>query len=71
MRNSISFDVYDYIMSYCILQNRVYMRNLAKISLPMVRLVDMFVGSKNGQNYVFLYILIIVPWSIYYVFYVL
>ena len=57
MRNSISYDVYDYITSYRVLQNRVYMRNLAKISLPMVRLVDMFVGSKNGQNYDCMFIL--------------
>lgn len=32
-----------------ILQNRRYMDLLARISLPMVRLVDTLVGSKNGN----------------------
>ena len=32
-----------------VLQNRGYMDVLAKISLPMVRLVDKLVGSRNGE----------------------
>jgi len=32
-----------------VLQNRVYMDVFARISLPMVRLVDKLVGSKNGE----------------------
>ncbi len=32
-----------------ILQNRSVMKSLSQISLPMVRLVDYFVGSRNGK----------------------
>lgn len=35
-----------------ILQNRNYMNIFAKISLPMVRLVDKFVGARNGIYYI-------------------
>jgi len=37
------------VIPQAILQNRVYMDIFARISLPMVRLVDRLVGSKNGE----------------------